>query len=289
MVTLEDVVESAITVDNSVKPGNEVAKKELRECLRMERSQFTELAKDVRSDFMPGYDEKFSRIDMNVIVNATKKIDGKNVPAFAIYDVNGNGEYEISNTVNTSKNDKLIFQSSAEKLWFNVVKFFGKFCFPIADGDFYLRIIFGIVGTILNTVVQIVNWCNTSPLGLSTLFYINYACFTAILLWGIISYSIGDSGVSFVKKFTHKFSGKIPSEVRELVKTESRNFEVIYLVEEGYDWKIENSVETNRAPRNVDPLIIGRTRNKNRDLVYFLITKFDVTPLEALFAQEFTI
>lgn len=87
------------------------------------------------------------------------------------------------------------------------------------------------------------------------------------------------------KTITHKFSGFLPDETRNIINevTQKKDFGFrlsdMYLIEESYNWELNK--ETRIAPRNLDPVIVGRKNG-----VFYYITHFDVTPAEKFLVSE---
>lgn len=275
--TLDSIIDNSHFVKDEVILGCEKAKKELQECLPLERDQFVELAKDKKTDFIPGYDDKYPRVDMGVVENTVKKMNGNLVPAFAIYNTNSpNSEYVRQFSITNSErydnqsemNKKMVPHSQF------MIKLANHFYFNWKNED---EIPFFGIGIAL----QLGNFLWTIQDKSAHIWAISLASIGALL----IVYGIGicnwEPGFTKSRTFKHKFSGIIPKHIRDLVKTEQKNFDIIYLVEESHSWKIDDDVV--ETPKNLDPLIIGRKNG-----THFLLAKFDVTPLENLIATEYS-
>lgn len=287
IATLEEIVGHSIKVENEVVRGDENAKKELQNCLPIERGQFEELAKDVSNDFMFGYDDLFPRVPMNVIKDATKKQNGEIVPAFAIYDVNGSGEYEITSATRTdvsSKSGLSRFAGKFETTFWHIAKRLNG----ISGNVVMPPTLFGVMSSALSiifTATGFISSLDMSP-GSSALYWMLPSFITTLVGFSVLY--LGDD-IKLEHIFTHKFSGVIPADIRKIIKDNDKKFSKIYLVEEGYAWgsKTDFSVTQKPSPRNIDPLIIGEIQNtKTGDMNYFLLAKFDVTPLENFIATE---
>ena len=277
IATLDAIVDNSFFVDDSVKLGNAKAKQLLGECLPIERHLFEDLARDEATDFMKGYDDKYPRVKFDVVQNSTKMIGNVEVPAFAIYGVfdrsavcqrvfsicsnNYNCEPELNKKM--VPHNKLLMRLY-EHVWDH---------YTAGDGVF-----FGFVGIVLQ--------CSLFMLMKHTVFY-NVAAWTGSAL-GILFFAyavvIGNrasSSLTITRSFTHKFDGVIPTDVRNLIISERDNYDNFFIVEESYDWKTDDSRVT--QAKNPNPLIIGRKSDR-----YYLLAKFDVTPLENLIATEFS-
>jgi hypothetical protein len=275
--TLDAIVDNSHFVKDEVILGCDKAKKELQECLPLERDQFVELAKDQKTDFIPGYDDKYPRVDMGVVENAVKKMNGQLVPAFAIYNTNSpNSEYmrefSITNSVRydgqTEMNKKMVPHSSFK------FKLMNHFYRNWKNDDEVGFISFGVIFQLGNFL-----WMNSDKT--AHIWAISLVAVGACLFTYGVGVALWEPGITKTRTFRHKFSGIIPKHIRDLVKTEQKNFDIIYLVEESHSWKINDEVV--ETPKNLDPLIIGRKNG-----THFLLAKFDVTPLENLIATEYS-
>ena len=275
-VTLEAIVDSSHFVKDEVVLGNENAKKELISCLPLERGQFNEFAKDKKTDFVKGYDDRFPRIDMNVVKNSVNVIDGVAVPAFAIYDVfSDNDEYSLafsvtSNTIYSKQSElakKLVPHDPLK------MRFYNHLWRNFSSSDSVPFIFFGFILSMAFLFIF-----SSSVVLKSILLPVSFIGF----VYGIFIANRATNSLNISRKFSHKFSGIIPSNIREIATNEKKNFGNIYLIEEAYNWKIDDSV-TIQKKQNPDPLIVG-----SKDGKYFLLAKFDVTPLENLIATEYT-
>lgn len=286
IATLEEIVGHSIKVENEFVRGDEKAKKELQNCLPIERGQFEELAKDVSNDFMFGYDDLFPRVPMNVIKDATKKQNGEIVPAFAIYDVNGSGEYEITSATRTdvsSKSGLSRFAGKFETTFWHIAKRLNWI-----DDDLLVWSSLLAFSSLMISLIFMLSFCipgGPSPIPFA-LYWLLPSFVATVLGFGIYCL-VSDTKIEHY--FSHKFSGVIPADIRKIIKDNDKKFSKIYLVEEGYAWgsKTDFSVTQKPSPRNIDPLIIGEIQNtKTGDMNYFLLAKFDVTPLENFIATE---
>lgn len=277
VATLEAIVDNSRFVKNEVVLGSQKAKNELQECLPIEREQFAELAENKTTDFMNGYDDKYPRIEMNVVENSTKMMNGQLVPAFAIYNVNSqNAEYtkqfkidNIDRYENQREIDKKMVPHSPLKM--KLANHFYRNC---TDRDVGGVIAVGLVCQFANFLWREEN----IGFHIFASFAVSLGAFMMVYGLGIFNWQ---SGFEKTRKFTHKFSGVIPKDVRDLVRKEIIRFDQILLIEEAHSWKIND--ETVNIPKNLDPLIVGKKDNK-----YFLLAKFDVTPLENLLATEYS-
>ncbi len=265
--TLEQIVGSSIKVENLFVPGNQKAKEELRDCLPIEKDTFEELASDKKNDFQPGYDGVYPRVPMDIVYASTKKMNGKTVPTFAVYDVFSGADCERKFEYNddSSKNSK--FANIFQKVYINGLEIH----------------FFSFVGVALLSVASIfidaISQPTTAGLFIAT----------AILFFTMLAHNSGKK-INFV--FKHKFNGVIPKNVRENIKNVKRNFHEILLVEEAYAWECDSEIV--KVERNVDPLIIGVVSlgsrwDENPKKLYYLIDKFDVTPLENFIATEMSV
>jgi len=275
--TLDAIIDNSHYVKDEVVLGCEKAKKELVDCLPLERDQFVELAKDQRTDFIKGYDDKYPRVDMTVVENTVKKMNGELVPAFAIYNTNSqNSEYERSFSITNhdwyaeqSEMNKKMVPHSPFKM--KLANHFYKNWRPENEIPFML----------LGLAAQLGNFLWMQQDKTAHIWAISLAAIGALLFVYGIGIAVWEPGFNKTRTFKHKFSGVIPKNIRDLVKSERHNFDIIYLVEESHSWKIDDKIV--EVPKNLDPLIIGR---KNGD--HFLLAKFDVTPLENLIATEYS-
>lgn len=273
--TLEDITNSSFTIENNVVEGNKKAKKELQTALPIELDLLEPIAQDVRPDYKKGYDDVFKRIDFDVIKNATKKIENETVPAFAYYNIfqrNAECRRKFSVTAYEEPNEQSLKFIKYNNVLRNIRNFY-------EGADF---------GGLLSVfVVSLLFNCGWMALEASALWAKLLFCSVGFVgslmsLFSIVGgFFLGDKKIT--KTFTHKFEGLIPEETREIIKNYRGKFEKILLVEEAHNWKITETEEIIKAEKNPDPLVIGCYDN-----TYWLITKFDVTPLENLIATEFT-
>jgi len=276
--TLDAIIDNSHYVKDEVVLGCEKAKKELQECLPFESNQFVELAKDQKTDFIKGYDDKYPRVDMTVVENTVKKMNGELVPAFAIYNTNS-PDNEYSKVYQITNSDRYENQSDIHKKMVPHSEFVLKL-----SNHFYRNWRNnqdGIGFCVFGVLFQLANFLWFVPSSGAHLVGLGLASGGAFLfLYGLGIYNWEPQLIK-TRTFTHKFLGVIPQNIRDLVKTERANFDIIYLVEEAHSWKIDDKIV--EVPKNLDPLIIGR---KNRE--HFLLAKFDVTPLENLIATEYS-
>lgn len=277
--TLDKIVDKSFYVEEKVVLGNEWAKKSLRDCLPLERNQFVDIAKDEKSDFVKGYDDKFPRIDMKIVENSTKMMDGVPTPAFAIYNVfTTNNEYTKTYQIDSCNKYETYSELSKKLVPHNPLKmkFYNHLWRTWARDAADPFIFFGIC-------LQLCWFSLLSDSFILKSILIPLAALGIVgFIYGLFIAARASNSLAISRTFSHKFSGIIPDNVRELIKNEQINFERIYLIEEGYNWKINDSVELKKKP-NPDPLIVGV-----KDGRYWLLTKFDVTPLENLIATEFS-
>jgi len=83
-----------------------------------------------------------------------------------------------------------------------------------------------------------------------------------------------------------RFSGVIPHEVRQKIRTHKDKFDSVVLIEEADKWTYHEDIEKRRIPpppRVIDPLVIGLSGNRG-----YLIDAFNIQPIEEAVAREFT-
>lgn len=279
--TLENLMEVATTVKNETIFGNAKAKWELSTALPFESVELLPLATDVKTDFIPGYDDKFARLDFDIIKNATKVVNGVTVPAFAFYDVfrtNNVCEREFSLTAYKydDKDELTLKLVPHNSILMNIRDFYqgadvGELvAIGFIFGGFINLFWLGLLPDwlIVNILTGIVGFCGS--------------LLTAICFVGL--FFVGDKVIT--RKFSHKFSGLVPENIRDIIKENKKKFDSIFLVEEAHSWDIVDTKKIIKPvvePRNVDPLIIGVKNGKS-----WILAKFDVTPLEQLIASEFS-
>jgi hypothetical protein len=276
--TLENIVDTSHFVEDKTIVGSEKAKRILSICLPFEKTQLADIAKDVKTDFIKGYDDRFPRIDMEIVRNSVKKIDDVAVPAFATYDVfSENNTCKRTFGINSSEyrnSSKLALQLVPHSP--TMMKFYSHLWnnWDSSDGGVFITcgigFCFGFLSLLSNLIVLKSIMIPVGVIGV------------LMLIYGIFMTTRASNSLNLSRSFTHTFSGLVPDNVRELIKNEKCNFDSIILVEESYNWKIDDSIEIHKKP-NPDPLIVGMKGN-----IYFLLTKFDVTPLENLIATEFS-
>lgn len=275
--TLDTIVDTSHFVKDEITFGCEKAKQELETCLPIERIQFEELARDKKTDFRKGYDDKYPRIDMKVVLNSVKEMNGHLVPAFANYEVLSHNN-ECNRRFSITNTERYVSQTEINK------RMVPHFPFIIKLANYFYRttsnesvipfVVFGMfcqLGLITLLTKALV------PIIIGSLFSFVGIC---MITWGMAIFKL-EPGFSKNRNFSHKFSGVIPQNVRDLISSEKSKFDSVLLVEEAHCWKIND--ETVSIPKNPDPLIIGK-----KDDIYYLLAKFDVTPLENLIATEYS-
>lgn len=272
MQTLTEIEQSSIQELNSRIPGNDVAKEALKHALPFERAQLRELAEDkINDNFVEGYDDNYRKIDMDAVNQATKKMNGRIVPAFAIYDVFGNGVCEIEKNIDTSHEDdaSIAFLDKADRFKFKAYQ--------------YTRI-----AVILSMLLMGLSFIGCFIASICTGF-----SHSTINIMDIVS-GVSAFGLLFIAgpmcekdlkktiKFIHEPKGLMPRNVAENIKNLKSKFDRIYVIEEAHCWEIEDSkIE---IIQNEDPLVVGKYGEN-----YYIIDKYDVTPLESLMASEFSV
>jgi len=254
--TLENIVDTSHFVEDKTVVGSEKAKRILSICLPFEKAQLADIAKDVKTDFIKGYDDRFPRIDMEIVKNSVKKIDGVAVPAFATYDVfSENNTCERTFKINSSEygiRPKLDLQLVPHSPI--MMKFYSHLWNSWVSSDgvpfivFGLMFSFGFFSLLSNLIVLKSILIPLAVVGV------------LMTIYGIFIVNRASNSVNLSRSFTHTFSGLVPDNVRELIKNEKRNFDSIILVEESYNWKIDDSIEIHKKP-NPDPLLVGRKDN----------------------------
>lgn len=82
------------------------------------------------------------------------------------------------------------------------------------------------------------------------------------------------------QRMTAKYSGVIPSEIRQLIKDSTSKYKHIVILAEVRNWEIKMvSVPL------IDPLVIGYKPNSGK---WYVLATYDTTPLEEYIRQEFT-
>jgi len=279
--TLEKIVDTSFFVENKINEGNKNAKANLKKCLPLEVPVLQELAQDTKTDFMEGYDNRFPRINMSVVNDSYKQINGVNVPAFAVYDVfSQNNTYEKEFVISSTTEYK--YEHALSKLMVphnpTMMKLYNHVWRNYDYGGEAPFLVLGISGTIVGLLCTFL----PTPFLIKSIFLPVVVISMLSVIYGIVIAKFSTNSVGISRKFSHTFSGMIPDDVRKTVVSERPKFNKILLVEESYNWKIDDSIELQKKP-NSDPLIVGEIKGK-----HFLITSFVVTPLEKLLAQEFS-
>ena len=262
LMTLNDIENNTFTVENKIIHGDQGAKEALEFSLPFEKNQFKELAKDKIPDYVKGLDDVYSRIDFNHIKNSIKKIKNRIVPAFAIYNIISNGEYVVKYSYNSSVKDNPPLNR------FNLLRQIQIIGFKYINNPLSLLLDLAIAASgfalYSNTLVSLAT------------FLIGGAFF----VWTLVNI-LTETELTVEIVLTHTFSGKTPKNIVELIKNVKLKFDKIYVVEESYNWKIDSKSYT--TSKNIDPLVIGEHNNN-----HYLITKYDVTPLEDFISKEYT-
>lgn len=280
MQTLTDIESNTTTLP---PPDNEAISKITREIIKalpFETPTLREFSSTLNKGFMKGYDDVYRRVDYASILKATKLVSGQLVPSFAIYDVNESGECSVNYLVDGLYQIQYANRSTKIKHYtWHVMKWASMLAFG---------------GLMLTAIVDSIMNYNSTTAGLRLVLEL----FGIVLSCAFMSYFMSNKP-KIVITMSHKFKGAVPDEIRNLIRElQPRSnmsqssiekygtcgpdkFEKILMVEESYDWVIDE-IQVNQV-RNVDPLLIGKKFG-----VYFLIKKYDVIPLENIFAQEFT-
>lgn len=287
METLEQIVDSStfITPKDRKKrvAANQKLKSAMNELLPFERRQISEQILDVTSE--NGYDDVYPRVNIGKIAMAKKRFGDYILPAFAMYDIKGNGvDFQSADYVIYANELRLnSHQSSRDK---------------IVHTNMASAFVSGIAAEIQGLAKRAdLSWVLailvTLTIGLATILSTTYlapAVATSIML-PLIAIAVpfleinrqrntlSNREIKCDIKIRHEFTGKIPDNIRrEFLTPETMNrFDSIWLVEEAYDWKVGIDATVTPIPvvRNQDPLLIGQYRHD-----FYLIAKFDVTPLE---------
>lgn len=96
--------------------------------------------------------------------------------------------------------------------------------------------------------------------------------------------SLMDANVrSVTMKSSTRFSGLIPEDVRKEIRSVNSKvmFDNVLLIAEASSWTMES--KTVKFPPNPDPMVVGL-----KDNVFYLISVFDLTPMETYITKEFT-
>lgn len=287
MHTLDQIVESSDTKQKSLHEALAMAeanRDNMNGLLPFERSQFSHIF-DGASDYVRGLDDQFKRVDFKGIVSSVKKVGNDIVPSFAIYNINASG-----NDVRLSKieitNDKMAttthsgYDNAAIDIEANSMKKLKS-----AGGGWAFVTCLAIPILLLLTggyvVTDISSDFNALMVATAIAVFL-----TPGLEFIRIARKMYDTTISVEYKFSHTFTGVIPSHIKsEFLTDEIRSkFDKILLVEESYNWdrSIDNhSFKTPAPVRNYDPLLIGERNGK-----HYLIAKFDVSPAEQLIVKS---
>lgn len=277
--TLDDLVNGTYTVDAVEKDLVTKSKEQAREALPFERVQFENIIQENKIDYMEGYDNRFKRIDWNVIENSTKIVNGNIVPAFAYYNVNKQSNVcERNFNINSMEDYEKVAEVNKK-----LVKH-SKFRLNLQNHVYHnyddnKSALFFVPSMILGGL-SIIPLVSHSPLwGFAT------AALLTTFSWGVYCLNNHRQTLTFNSTYTHSFNGVLPNEIRNIVKNERGGFDSIFLVEEAYDWKIKHSEEeiVTKVPRNVDPILVGFKNERA-----FVLAKFDVSPLEQHLLSEFS-
>lgn len=287
MDTLEQIVDSSVFISPEERQRRIVAGQKLRaaasELLPFERRQITEQILDVTRE--NGYDETYPRVNIGAIASAKKRFGDYVLPAFAMYDIKGNGVDSQSVDCVIRANDlRLASQESSRE--------------KIVNKNMATAAVNGIATDIQRlarraNASSVYTFLITAAIGLISVLsavYLSSATAACIVLPLIVlatpfleinrqRSTLSESKIRCNIRIKHDFTGKIPDNIRrEFLTAETMSkFDSIWLVEEAYDWKVGINASVTPIPviRNQDPLLIGKVAHE-----FYLIAKFDVTPLE---------
>lgn len=250
---------------------------------------------------------KMPRIDWKFVASSTKKINGVAVPAFAVYRVT---DEKPMCHVSIERNGK------ARGLWHDLEVGSLMNMFLAATGE--MKVIkqeekaeaeakttmskqiatsFAAIG-VLSFFASLYAFVTSSHI--LALFIILFSAMSLTI--SIISFLVGSINKNAIEDnrrtngrtrpnriasdvtIVHRFKGGVlPVQTREKIKRLSQcaPSNNLLLVEESYNWEVENvSYE-----RDLDPLIVYYDKNHG---AYYLVDKFDLSPLEKFLAQEAT-
>lgn len=167
---------------------------------------------------------------INEALSLTKKQRGIRwpVPAFAIFDLMGNGTFSLSLHVGSS--------------WRTGIEL----------GGFSSRLMMEAIET--------------------SSFYMEYE--KKLKRWVSSEWFLGSQDVILKTNFNHTIPPKVREHIREIQK--GKLFSRLLVIAEVDEWGIE--------PRPADPLLVGESNG-----LFFLLDRFDTTPLESYVSKEFSV
>lgn len=289
MQTLTDIMAEATQITPEQHRAQVAASRrvaELRQSLLpIERDQI----KDVEvAEFVEGYDDQFPRVNFAKIARATRKIKGQDVPAFAIYNIDSDRPDQrvheisvdrnrvVSETYKSTSDRKVVSQNipqvsgQAERLQSALLHMGSENYIPLACAAMLATAVATImIASFASSMVFMIFALIAGPLA-----------FMQLMDFKSISLLAGSENMRITTTITHSFKGVIPAHIKSeiLIPEVTSRFRRIFLIEEAYNWKCECQGESTARDivRNLDPLLIGETKEG----AYFLLAKFDVTPLE---------
>jgi hypothetical protein len=81
------------------------------------------------------------------------------------------------------------------------------------------------------------------------------------------------------------FQGIIPQKTKEVIQEHKSRFDQIYILAEVDSWRELHLERSLPSQLNVDPLVLGYINGSQH---FYVLDKFDITPLEHYVASEFT-
>lgn len=272
METLDDIVKSAkqetsMAEFDALELRNKIDS--LLPCEFAAKEVLSQKLEIANSDVSNAVRSRFKTIDVVAVMHSAKKQSNIPfpVPRFALFDTRHNGialEVESGRTIYTGPDMENEYATHLESM--------RKF---VASKDMMFNILVRISFLVPAAISYALYFLSVAP-SLTGIAALGLGAFGGY----VVLRSFFDSPPTMYSVKLHaKLGGTIPDNIRELIRKEKNNFDKILILAAAPEWSLE-------AKRQVviqaDPLVIGQKRNK-----YYLLGKFDLTPLEKWLEAEF--
>jgi hypothetical protein len=239
-----------------------------------------------RNNLFKKYDEKFKIFDPSCLKMKKYNKELKMiVPMFAVYDVNGDTEFRVSQEVEYNQAGTLAKIKTKSTFFEEHFQNIMKIPLIAKYGFFLCRVVpvMLVVAAIITSGVIFL----PDAIGPGTILLKYLAIVVSIAVGGFTICGFADKHFRSIHRsnIRTQFTGVIPDEARDLIKNNAKDFDKILLISEANQWSTDKIII---PPQPVDPLIIGRKEIAGV-IKYYLIGQFDPTPIEVYVNREFSV
>lgn len=236
------------------------------------------------SSYIEGYDGEYPRINMNMIENATVRKGFNVFPSFAIYDVFDTSglctkTFSVSSRRYKDYSNLDMKKAQVPLLMRPVLYLVNKWNNYTEEG--------AVMMALFSLFFQLA-WIGVIEAGKVNsswqYFWLGLViCGVFSIVWHGLAAKFENARIDISTTYSHSFDGVIPANIKRNILEHKKKFNKIYLIEEAYNWKVQNGVSFTKI-KDPDPLIVGEYGG-----AYFLLEKFDLTSLEDYISKEATI